>query len=29
VRLTLEELGIEKVGVVMTDERTDGYGAGF
>jgi Mrp family chromosome partitioning ATPase/capsular polysaccharide biosynthesis protein len=29
VRLTLEELGIERVGVVMTDERTDGYGAGY
>jgi Mrp family chromosome partitioning ATPase/capsular polysaccharide biosynthesis protein len=29
VRLTLEELGIVKVGVVMTDERTDGYAAGY
>ena len=29
VRLTLEELGIERVGVVMTDERTDGYAAGY
>lgn len=29
VRLTLEELGIEKVGVVMTDERTDSHAAGY
>jgi Mrp family chromosome partitioning ATPase/capsular polysaccharide biosynthesis protein len=29
VRITLEELGIEKVGVVMTDEPTDGYGGGY
>jgi hypothetical protein len=29
VRLTLEELGIEKVGVVMTDERTDSSAAGY
>jgi Mrp family chromosome partitioning ATPase/capsular polysaccharide biosynthesis protein len=29
VRLALAELGVKKVGVVMTDERTDGYAAGY
>jgi capsular polysaccharide biosynthesis protein/Mrp family chromosome partitioning ATPase len=29
VRLALHEIGVEKVGIVMTDERTDGYAAGY